>query len=215
MSGHEPQRLPARWGPRSRGCPCISATMSLPLLGQLASRDNHFRRLPQCLIDHAVAFRQAQQSAQFLFGGISIRAKWRRTLANPTCASLATPNVPRKSRSPSARTTASRITTPIAVATAPRVTPAQATNASSSISPEQAVRPSSPVAGCNPAVTRAFAVCTLHVTPSPSRPSAFNVMRARRAPFYTVLLRGPGWHAVLRSSSAMLALIFDQFSCPE
>ncbi len=73
----------------------------------------------------------------------------------PTGASRSTPSVPRKSRSPSARTCAEVSSTPIAVATALSVTPAQATSASSSMSPEQASRPLPPVAGCSPAVTSA------------------------------------------------------------
>ena len=66
---------------------------------------------------------------------------------NPTATSLDTPNVPLKSKSPSALTVQSLMSTPIAVDTALSVTPAQATNASRSISPEQASKPSPPVAG--------------------------------------------------------------------
>ena len=61
----------------------------------------------------------------------------------PTGASLATPSVPRKSRSPSAVTSPERRVTPIDVATAFSVTPAQATSASSSMSPEQSSAPRS------------------------------------------------------------------------
>src|SRR5690606_4510126 len=96
----------------------------------------------------------------------------------PTGASLDTPNVPRKSRSPSAVTTASRSAMPSAVATALSVTPAQAAKASSSMSPEQAASPSPPVAGCRPAATSPLPVSTLQVTPSPMRPWARRVMRA-------------------------------------
>ena len=96
----------------------------------------------------------------------------------PTGASLATPRVPRKSRSPSALTCASRTVSPSAVATALSVTPAQATSASSSMSPEQACVPGPPVAGCSPASTSALPVSKRQVTPSPIRPSAFSVTTA-------------------------------------
>ena len=65
----------------------------------------------------------------------------------PTGASRSTPSVPRKSRSPSARTGPERTSMPSEVDTARRVTPAQATSASSSMSPEQSSEPSPPVAG--------------------------------------------------------------------
>src|SRR5688572_20427043 len=96
----------------------------------------------------------------------------------PTGASFATPSVPRKSRSPSACTLPLFTLTPMAVATAPSVTPAHATSASSSMSPEHALRPLPPLAGCSPAAMSALPVCTLHVMPSPSVPSALSVITA-------------------------------------
>ena len=57
-------------------------------------------------------------------------------ISKPTGASLSTPSVPRKSRSPSAITLPTFSGTSTAVATDFSVTPAQATNASSSMSPE-------------------------------------------------------------------------------
>jgi len=97
---------------------------------------------------------------------------------NPTGTSLDRPSVPRKSRSPSAWSEASRNSTPSAAATALSVTPAQATRASSSMSPEQAACPLPPVAGCNPATTSALPVSILQLTPSPMRPCARRVISA-------------------------------------
>src|SRR5690606_27047638 len=97
---------------------------------------------------------------------------------NPTGTSFETPNVPLKSRSPSAVTVPFFITTSIAVATAFNVTPAQATKASSNISPEHANIPEPPVAGCKPASTIALPVSTLQEMPSPIFPVAFKVMIA-------------------------------------
>src|SRR4051812_23153748 len=99
-------------------------------------------------------------------------------LRKPTGTSFATPSVPRKSRSPSACSRASRNSMPSAVATAPRVTPAQATNASSSMSPEHAAWPVPPVPGCRPATASALPVSTLQVTPSPTRAWARKVIEA-------------------------------------
>src|SRR5687768_356481 len=96
----------------------------------------------------------------------------------PTGASFATPRVPRKSRSPSAKTCASLSSIPSAVATALSVTPAQATSASSSMSPEQACCPLPPLAGCSPASTSARAVSTRQAMPSPRRPCARSVTTA-------------------------------------
>src|SRR5262249_11147588 len=76
--------------------------------------------------------------------------KRKRMAAKPTGASLATPSVPRKSRSPSAATLADFSGTSSAVATAFSVTPAQATSASSSKSPEQNSTPQPPVARRRP-----------------------------------------------------------------
>src|SRR6478672_11597251 len=104
--------------------------------------------------------------------------KERRMAWNPTGDSLDTPSVPLKSRSPSADTVPSVISTPMAVATALSVTPAQATNACKSISPEQSCKPVPPVAGCNPASLRALPVSTLQEIPSPTLPWAFRVMMA-------------------------------------
>jgi hypothetical protein len=105
------------------------------------------------------------------------RSNSSRIAAKPTGASRSTPSVPRKSRSPSARTVPS-ISSPIEVATARIVTPAHATSASSSMSPEQSCEPSPPVAGCRPASASARPVCTEQETPSPSCPDAVNVTSA-------------------------------------
>ena len=82
----------------------------------------------------------------------------------PTGASLLTPSVPRKSRSPSARTAPPAIGISSDVATARSVTPAHATSAWSSMSPEQASEPSPPVAGCRPATASACPVATEQLT---------------------------------------------------
>src|SRR4029077_11926304 len=96
-----------------------------------------------------------------------------------TGASLATPSVPRKSRSPSADTLPDLSGISSAVATAFTVTPAQATSASNSISPEQSSSPEPPVAGCSPAVASARPVSTLQaMLLSSSVPLAFSVMNA-------------------------------------
>ena len=98
---------------------------------------------------------------------------------NPTWASLATPSVPRKSRSPSARTIPPDTGISSDVATARSVTPAHATSACSSMSPEQASDPSPPVAGCRPASVSACPVATEQLMPSsPSSPLARSVMTA-------------------------------------
>src|SRR5205807_1550127 len=81
--------------------------------------------------------------------------------AKPTGASLATPSVPRKSRSPSADTAADFRGMSSAVETAFKVTPAHATSASSSMSPEHNSNPVPPVAGCRPAMASARPVSTL------------------------------------------------------
>ena len=96
----------------------------------------------------------------------------------PTGTSFDRPSVPRKSRSPSAWSEASRNSMPSAEATAFKVTPAQATRASSSMSPEQTLCPLPPVAGCKPATTTALPVSILQLTPLPRRPCARSVKRA-------------------------------------
>ena len=80
----------------------------------------------------------------------------------PTGASRSTPSVPRKSRSPSARTRAGARRAPARSRPSRSVTPAQATSASSSMSPEHASEPVPPVAGCRPASTSARPVSTVH-----------------------------------------------------
>ena len=107
-------------------------------------------------------------------------SKARRMSRKPTGtpSSFATPSVPRKSRSPSARIVP-LTSIPSAVATEHIVTPAQATSASSSMSPEQASIPLPPVAGCRPASASARPVATLHaMLSSSSRPSARSVTSA-------------------------------------
>ena len=108
------------------------------------------------------------------------RARTRAGSTEPTGASLLTPSVPRKSRSPSARTWPAETGIPSAVATARSVTPAQATSACNRRSPEQASSPVPPVAGCRPASTSARPVSTWQLTAvSSSRPDALSVTRAR------------------------------------
>ena len=108
------------------------------------------------------------------------RSKPSRMAVNPTGASLLTASVPRKSRSPSARTVPPATGISSDVATARSVTPAHATSASSSMSPEQASEPSPPVAGCRPATASALPVATEQLMPcSSSRPCAVRVTSAR------------------------------------
>ena len=107
-----------------------------------------------------------------------VRLNFNRIDTNPTGTSFDTPNVPRKSTSPSAFIVPSIFLMPIAVATARNVTPAHAANASSNMSPEQANDPVPPVAGCKPASTIALPVSTLHEIPSPNLACAFKVIIA-------------------------------------
>src|SRR5260221_8372573 len=95
-------------------------------------------------------------------------SKRRRTAVKPTGASFETASVPRKSMSPSARTSPARTFSAMAFATAPSVTPAQPTSAWSSMSPEHASWPEPPVAGCRPATVGDGLVSTMAVTESVS-----------------------------------------------
>ena len=101
-----------------------------------------------------------------------------RARTGATGASRSTPNVPLKSRSPSANTVPPRSAMPRAVATEVIVTPAHAASACSSMSPEHANDPSPPVAGCRPARTKAWPVSTEQLMPSVNAPCACNVITA-------------------------------------
>ncbi len=111
--------------------------------------------------------------------GLQARASAERRMSwKPTGTAFDTPRVPRKSRSPSARSVAPRSSMACAVATALSVTPAHPTSAWSSTSPEQALRPLPAVAGCSPATTSTLPVSIEQLMPSPSFPPAFNVTSA-------------------------------------
>ena len=77
------------------------------------------------------------------------------TSSTPTGTVRSMPSVPRASQTPSARSSAARISSPIAVATDRSVTPAHARSAWSSRSAEHASEPSPPVARCEPCPHRA------------------------------------------------------------
>src|SRR5829696_10354153 len=129
----------------------------------------------------------------------------------PTGASLSTPSVPRKSRSPSAFTMPWRRSISRAVATALRVTPAQATRASSSMSPEHSSAPEPPVAGWSPATASARPVSTLQAMCwSSSVPCALRVITAASGCERYRSLSG-AWR--VRRAAASISFLSQSISC--